>query len=75
MRNCIGNYRQQLFHLQDIHKIKVVGNIKRIIRNMSTPLTNCEFENPRLVVKKVLAESQREGNGATVRRSIGRFVF
>ncbi|KAL2900722.1 Pirin-like protein [Bienertia sinuspersici] len=31
-----------------------------------------EINTPRLVVNKVLAESQREGNGATVRRSIGR---
>ncbi|WVZ61262.1 hypothetical protein U9M48_011165 [Paspalum notatum var. saurae] len=30
------------------------------------------FENPRAVVKKLLAESQPEGEGATVRRSIGR---
>lgn len=30
------------------------------------------LENPRAVVKKVLAESQPEGQGATVRRSIGR---
>lgn len=30
------------------------------------------FEKPRTVVKKLLAESQPEGDGATVRRSIGR---
>ncbi|KAG1330852.1 pirin-like protein [Cocos nucifera] len=30
------------------------------------------FERPRFVVKRVLAESQKEGQGATVRRSIGR---
>lgn len=40
--------------------------------NMSGSETNCGFDNPRSVVKKVLAESQREGDGATVRRSIGR---
>ncbi|KAF7044973.1 hypothetical protein CFC21_054129 [Triticum aestivum] len=34
----------------------------------STPVT---FENPRKVVKKVLSLSQSEGDGATVRRSIG----
>ncbi|KAJ6842979.1 pirin-like protein [Iris pallida] len=36
---------------------------------------NCEapsFEMPRSVVKKVLAEAQQEGEGASVRRSIGR---
>ncbi|MCH1922809.1 hypothetical protein L9G15_25685, partial [Shewanella sp. A3A] len=31
------------------------------------------FEKPRTVVKKLLAESQPEGDGATVRRSIGRY--
>ncbi|WOK97455.1 pirin-like protein [Canna indica] len=31
------------------------------------------FESPRQVVKKVLAKSQEEGVGATVRRSIGRW--
>lgn len=31
-----------------------------------------EFSQPRLVTKKILAESQREGDGASVRRSIGR---
>ncbi|GJN22681.1 hypothetical protein PR202_gb10273 [Eleusine coracana subsp. coracana] len=30
------------------------------------------FEKPRMVAKKILAESQPEGQGATVRRSIGR---
>ncbi|XP_051177105.1 pirin-like protein [Lolium perenne] len=30
------------------------------------------FENPRAVVKKLLSEAQSEGQGATVRRSIGR---
>ncbi|PWA90107.1 pirin-like protein [Artemisia annua] len=31
-----------------------------------------EFSTPRLVAKKVLAKSQGEGDGAVVRRSIGR---
>ncbi|KAK4752441.1 hypothetical protein SAY87_021239 [Trapa incisa] len=30
------------------------------------------FQRPRMVVKKVLAKQQRDGEGATVRRSIGR---
>lgn len=30
------------------------------------------FEEPRIVVKKLLARAQREGDGAVVRRSIGR---
>ncbi|KAF5184641.1 Pirin-like protein [Thalictrum thalictroides] len=32
----------------------------------------CGFKKPRLVVKKVLAKQQSEGDGAVVRRSIGR---
>lgn len=39
---------------------------------MSELPNNNEINTPRLVVKKVLAQSQREGDGATVRRSIGR---
>ena len=31
------------------------------------------FDNPRLVVKKVQAKLQQEGDGAVVRRGIGRF--
>ena len=34
--------------------------------------TAVEFSTPRLVAKKVLAKSQGEGDGAVVRRSIGR---
>uniref|UniRef100_A0ACD5WHI8 Uncharacterized protein n=1 Tax=Avena sativa TaxID=4498 RepID=A0ACD5WHI8_AVESA len=37
----------------------------------SAPAT-APFENPRAVVKKLLSEAQSEGQGATVRRSIGR---
>ena len=33
------------------------------------------FAKPRVVVKKVLSKEQPEGDGATVRRSIGRWVF
>ena len=47
-----------------------------IAKNMSgSSNTNSDINNPRLVIKKVLAESRREGDGATVRRSIGRFDF
>jgi len=31
------------------------------------------FTTPRLVLKKVLAKSQHEGDGAVVRRGIGRY--
>ncbi|KAJ1292735.1 hypothetical protein BS78_01G012900 [Paspalum vaginatum] len=41
-------------------------------RVMSSSSSAVPFENPRAVVKKLLAESQPEGQGATVRRSIGR---
>jgi quercetin 2,3-dioxygenase len=46
-------------------------------RTMSSSSSNSDavvsaFQKPRVVVKKVLAESQPEGQGATVRRSIGR---
>lgn len=42
-------------------------------RTMSSSASDAApFEKPRAVVKKVLAESQPEGQGATVRRSIGR---
>lgn len=34
-----------------------------------------DFSKPRKVVKKVLSQAQPEGDGATVRRSIGRFVL
>lgn len=38
----------------------------------STSDQGSSFSSPRFVVKKVLAKSQREGDGAVVRRSIGR---
>jgi len=38
----------------------------------SDAAASAPFEKPRAVVKKLLAESQSEGQGATVRRSIGR---
>ncbi|CAL4937054.1 unnamed protein product [Urochloa decumbens] len=38
----------------------------------SSAAASAPFEKPRAVVKKLLAESQPEGQGATVRRSIGR---
>ena len=43
------------------------------IRNiMSESDQTTEFNTPRLVVKKVLAKLQHEGDGAVVRRGIGR---
>lgn len=44
-------------------------------RTMSSSASDAApFEKPRAVVKKVLAQSQPEGQGATVRRSIGRYA-
>lgn len=40
--------------------------------SMTTASEAVEFSAPRLVTKKVLAKSQSEGDGAVVRRSIGR---
>ncbi|CAL4928364.1 unnamed protein product [Urochloa decumbens] len=40
----------------------------------SSSAASAPFEKPRAVVKKLLAESQPEGQGATVRRSIGRYL-
>uniref|UniRef100_A0A453MH22 Pirin N-terminal domain-containing protein n=1 Tax=Aegilops tauschii subsp. strangulata TaxID=200361 RepID=A0A453MH22_AEGTS len=37
----------------------------------ATMSSSSSFENPRKVVKKVMSLSQAEGDGATVRRSIG----
>ncbi|KAK4476402.1 hypothetical protein RD792_015553 [Penstemon davidsonii] len=39
---------------------------------MSETNKSVGFEHPRLVAKKILAQSQGEGDGAVVRRSIGR---
>nr|XP_045085302.1 pirin-like protein isoform X3 [Aegilops tauschii subsp. strangulata] len=44
------------------------SSARTIMSSSSTPVT---FENPRKVMKKVLSLSQSEGDGATVRRSIG----
>ncbi|XP_057757179.1 pirin-like protein isoform X1 [Arachis stenosperma] len=48
---------------------------RRITTNTTTitmSASSSAFSTPRLVLKKVLAKSQREGDGAVVRRGIGR---
>lgn len=46
------------------------------IRNtMSASHQSPAFDTPRMVVKKVLAKSQSEGDGAVVRRAIGMYVM
>lgn len=40
---------------------------------MSVTDQNMDFQQPRLVAKKILAKPQSEGEGAVVRRSIGRY--
>ncbi|KAM7465669.1 hypothetical protein LguiB_013231 [Lonicera macranthoides] len=49
--------------------------VRRIIMSASSDHQVSGFDRPRLVVKKVLAKPQSEGDGAVVRRSIGRFFF
>lgn len=59
---------------------KTINNITRIaprkiIMSASSDHQVSGFNRPRLVVKKVLAKPQSEGDGAVVRRSIGRYIF
>ncbi|CAI0452196.1 unnamed protein product [Linum tenue] len=52
-----------------------IGNAKKavnFVRNAMSESGSSGFDSPRLVTKKVLAKLQREGDGAAVRRSIGR---
>lgn len=51
---------------------KFVSALLRNTNTMSGSDQDSPFDSPRLVVKKVLARQQKEGEGATVRRSIGR---
>jgi hypothetical protein len=54
--------------------VTVVFLFPAIMSSSSTSATAAApFENPRPVVKKLLSEAQSEGQGATVRRSIGRY--
>ncbi|EYU32726.1 hypothetical protein ABFS82_14G039700 [Erythranthe guttata] len=52
--------------------ISAIKQRRNIISNMSEIDQSIGFERPRLVAKKILAKSQGEGQGAVVRRSIGR---
>lgn len=64
--------------IKESPKLPVPGFIRSFSagdNTMSGSDRDCQFDNPRAVVKKVLAKQQREGEGATVRRSIGRFLF
>ncbi|KAL9268839.1 Pirin-like protein [Drosera capensis] len=56
-----------LTHLRSIFKRPISVSMSK-----STETTDSVVRNPRIVVKKFLAEAQKEGDGATVRRSIGR---
>lgn len=50
------------------------ATFSNFLRNiMSATDQTMGFEQPRLVAKKVLAKPQSEGEGAVVRRSIGRY--
>lgn len=48
---------------------------RTIVRNIMSETDPTSFTRPRLVTKKVLAKHQREGDGAVVRRCIGRCLF
>ncbi|KAI3880328.1 hypothetical protein MKX03_011061 [Papaver bracteatum] len=68
MRAIIYNHR---FLSQLLSRTKTKISSCFLIRSMSSEV-NQKFNKSRLVIKKVLAKPQREGEGATVRRSIGR---
>ncbi|KAJ0672703.1 hypothetical protein HanOQP8_Chr13g0500191 [Helianthus annuus] len=51
-------------------KTQQIRNTKFVMTTVSEAAVG--FSAPRLVAKKVLAKSQSEGDGAVVRRSIGR---
>ncbi|KAK3204779.1 hypothetical protein Dsin_018825 [Dipteronia sinensis] len=56
--------------------LKSITKISQKIRNiMSESDQSCAFNRPRMVAKKVLAKTQHEGDGAVVRRGIGRYSF
>ncbi|KAJ9537500.1 hypothetical protein OSB04_030233 [Centaurea solstitialis] len=54
------------------HHLTTVFTCKNTIKSSMTTSSDIGFRAPRLVAKKVLAKSQSEGDGAVVRRSIGR---
>ncbi|KAI3951160.1 hypothetical protein MKW98_028564 [Papaver atlanticum] len=68
MRAIINNHR---FLSQLLSRTKTKISSCFLIRSMSSEV-NQNFTKSRLVIKKVLAKPQREGEGATVKRSIGR---
>uniref|UniRef100_A0ACD6AAI9 Uncharacterized protein n=1 Tax=Avena sativa TaxID=4498 RepID=A0ACD6AAI9_AVESA len=60
--------------IKSSHRVPLASRKTTIMSSSSTssaPAT-APLENPRSVVKKLLSEAQSEGQGATVRRSIGR---
>lgn len=54
---------------------KSITRTNRITMSCASSHRDSIFENPRIVVKKVLARAQSEGDGAVVRRSIGRYLY
>lgn len=66
-------YSKLLFSKPNNRHIKTI--VPSIIRNIMSESDHQSpaFTSPKMVVKKVLAKSQSEGDGATVRRAIGRF--
>ncbi|KAJ6873760.1 hypothetical protein NC651_032568 [Populus alba x Populus x berolinensis] len=65
-------YRNFLKRLYPPTTTKASNSIHRIRNIMSESDQSIGFDTPRLVTKKILAKLQHEGDGAVVRRGIGR---
>lgn len=70
-------FKQLLVNYFPFVRAKILSRKATSIRNImseSNQYDSC-FDRPRLVIKKVLAKPQSEGNRAVVRRSIGRYIL
>ncbi|KDP42878.1 hypothetical protein JCGZ_23820 [Jatropha curcas] len=76
MRRAIYNNKKLLFNLYPTTTTTKNGNnnikVLSFIRNIMSDQSDQAFNRPRMVIKKVLAKPQHEGDGAVVRRGIGR---
>ena len=68
-------YRNFLKRLYPPTTTKASNSIHRIRNIMSESDQSIGFDTPRLVTKKILAKLQHEGDGAVVRRGIGRYFL
>ncbi|XP_017975926.1 PREDICTED: pirin-like protein [Theobroma cacao] len=70
---AIASHRRLLLPVLQSFQTSITTNRNRtIVRNIMSEMDPTSFARPRLVTKKVLAKHQREGDGAIVRRCIGR---